>query len=168
MPGWTFDVEVQGRLEVLRLARDGNRACVEFCGRRIEVDVSENRPGQFSFIVQGRSLEVQVEREGDTFVATVAGRTVPVVLRDRRQYRRSHSSGGDSDGRVAVSAPMPGKVIQVLASSGQAVEENQGVLVVEAMKMQNEIRAPKKGVVRGIHVRVGQAVNARETLFFVE
>jgi biotin carboxyl carrier protein len=72
------------------------------------------------------------------------------------------------EGRQEILAPMPGKVIRVLAAVGDAVEAGQGLLVVEAMKMQNEIRSPKSGKVERLLVKEGQNVNAGEVLAWVE
>jgi len=67
-----------------------------------------------------------------------------------------------------VAAPMPGKVVRLLVQAGDRVEAGQGILVIEAMKMQNEIRSPKSGVVERLHAREGQAVNAGEVLAWVD
>jgi pyruvate carboxylase subunit B len=72
-----------------------------------------------------------------------------------------------AEGRQQVVAPMPGKVVRVLVSAGEQVEAGQGLLVVEAMKMQNEIRSPKSGTVEKVVASEGQAVNAGDVLVWV-
>ena len=91
-----------------------------------------------------------------------------VVLRDPKRLRKGSGSAEDSAGPMSVSAPMPGKVVKLLVQVGTAVEEGQGVAVVEAMKMQNELKAPKSGVVEKILVEENQPVNAGESLLIVK
>jgi biotin carboxyl carrier protein len=74
----------------------------------------------------------------------------------------------EAEGRQQITAPMPGKVVRILKNAGVAVEAGEGLLVVEAMKMQNEIRSPKRGKVEKILVKEGQAVNAGEVLAWVD
>jgi biotin carboxyl carrier protein len=86
---------------------------------------------------------------------------------DPRQWRSQKTARGggvEAEGRQEIKAPMPGKIVRVLAKAGDAVEAGQGLLVVEAMKMQNEIKAPKTGKVEKVLVAEGQAVNAGETM----
>ena len=86
---------------------------------------------------------------------------------DPRSWRGRRHRGTEAEGRQQIAAPMPGKVVRLLAKAGDAVEAGQGLLVVEAMKMQNEIRSPKSGTVERVLVTEGQAVNAGEVLCVV-
>jgi biotin carboxyl carrier protein len=85
---------------------------------------------------------------------------------DPRSWRRGHGEGIELEGRQKIVAPMPGKVVRVLVEPGQSVAAGQGLLVIEAMKMQNEIRSPKSGTVEKLAVE-GQTVNAGEILAIV-
>ncbi len=87
---------------------------------------------------------------------------------DPRVWRGRRHGALEVEGRQQVTAPMPGKVVRVLVSEGDAVEAGQGLLVVEAMKMQNEIRSPKNGKVEKLLAREGLAVNAGDVLAWVE
>ena len=91
-----------------------------------------------------------------------------VVLRDPKRLRKGSGFAEDSAGPMSVSTPMPGKVVKLLVQLGMAVQEGQGVVVVEAMKMQNELKAPKSGVVEKILVEENQPVNAGESLLIVK
>jgi biotin carboxyl carrier protein len=165
-------VGVDGRWMELELERDGER-----CSFRLRRDGAEDsdqtaslvevEPGVYSMLWNGRSYEVRVEPANERMVLAVGGRLFDVEVADpRRQSRRSR--GWIGEGRISVSAPMPGKVVRVLVSDGEAVEAGQGLVVVEAMKMQNEMKAPKSGKVSGLRVREGAAVAAGEVLVTIE
>ena len=93
---------------------------------------------------------------------------MPVAIRDRKRLPANAGSDGRSGGRATLVSPMPGKVVRVMCSVGDEVAANQGLLVVEAMKMQNEVQSPKIGKVAELRVREGQTVNAGEVLAVVE
>src|SRR6266478_3045947 len=95
---------------------------------------------------------------------STGGREYSVDIVDPRSWRRSRGGKIDLAGRQQVSAPMAGKIVRVLIAQGQHVESGQGLLVVEAMKMQNEIRSPKTGTVERLAAREGETVNAGEIL----
>lgn len=96
----------------------------------------------------------------------VDGREYQAHVTDPRSWRRARGAGVELEGRQQLVAPMPGKIVRVLASVGQQVSAGEGLLVIEAMKMQNEIRAPKSGTVEKL-AREGQTVNAGEVLAVV-
>ena len=133
-------------------------------GRRVEADAVKLSPGVYSILLDGRSLEVRVETVADGLLLQTAGREYRVEIVDPRSWRRSHGGKIDLAGRQQISAPMAGKVVRVLVAPGQPVEAGQGLLVVEAMKMQNEIRSPKTGTVERLLAKEGQAVNAGDVL----
>jgi biotin carboxyl carrier protein len=91
-----------------------------------------------------------------------------VVVRDPRSLRSRRDGAGDEKGPKKVIAPMSGRVVRLLASEGAEVEAGQGIVVVEAMKMQNEIKSPKKGVVQKLMATTGANVNAGDVLAIVE
>ncbi len=134
---------------------------------RLQADVQEVEAGLYSLLIGTRSVEAKIEASGEGFVVRVNGRYYDVAVRDPRQRSR-HSGHRTSEGPLAVTSPMPGKVVRVMARMGDRVGAGTGLLVVEAMKMQNEIRAPKDGVVAALHVAVGSSVRAGETMIVVE
>ncbi len=133
-------------------------------GRQVEADVVKISPDVYSILLGGRSLEVRVEELADGLLLQTAGRAYRVEIVDPRSRRRIRSGGIDLAGRQQIFAPMAGKVVRVLVAAGQHVETGQGLLVVEAMKMQNEIRSPKTGTIERLLAKEGQAVTAGEIL----
>lgn len=140
----------------VRMFRVGDRA--------IEAHCEEITPGVYSFLIDGRTYEAAVSKQpGDApglsspFVVMVGLRRYLVELHDPRQRRRAGSSM-DAEGPQEIVAPMPGKIVKVLVSEGQEVNRDQGLVVIEAMKMQNELRAPRPGRVARIYITEGRGV----------
>jgi biotin carboxyl carrier protein len=156
-----------GRTFPLEVAEDSGKLRVTLSGEPIEIEVGDQTSGGMSLLVGDRSYEAQVdiqdrqiavELEGERFLFELE----EVLLGGRGSRRDGHG------GVVEVKAPMPGKVVKLLVSVGEAVESGQGILLFEAMKMQNEIRSPMAGAVVDLVVQEGQAVESRETLFSVK
>lgn len=142
-------------------------------GRTIEIDsgqlgvVKQVEPGVYSVLLNGVSYEIRIAGTSEGLDAEARGRTLRVEVRDPRDTSRvSRTSIGS--GRQNVSAPMPGKVIRVLVNAGDSVSVGQGLIVVEAMKMQNEMKAARPGRVTEIRVRAGDTVGAGDTLLVIE
>jgi len=165
-----YDVLLDGMrcsVEVTRSADDPSHVLATINGRRVEADAVKISPGVYSILLDGRSIEVRAETLADSLHLHAAGREYRVEIVDPRSWRRSRSGGIDLSGRQQISAPMAGKVVRVLVAPGQQVETSQGLLVVEAMKMQNEIRSPKTGTVERLFAKEGQTVNAGEILVVI-
>jgi biotin carboxyl carrier protein len=110
-----------------------------------------------------------VDHKGDEYRVLVDGRNYRVNLIDERRVRTSSGlSGGGVQGRQTVSVPMPGKVIAILVAEGDTVEKGQGLVIVEAMKMENEVRCPIAGEVKEIKVKQGDTVEGGVPLVIVE
>jgi biotin carboxyl carrier protein len=136
-------------------------------GEERRADVAEITPNVYSVLLDGRSYEARVEQTSDGLVVVVNGTRFPIEVRDPRRW--SAQAGGKAGGGVQnLMAPMPGKVVRVLARPGDVVEAGQGILVVEAMKMQNEMKAARGGRVLSIAVREGATVKADEVLARIE
>jgi len=164
----TYELVLEGRRRKLRLERSESCARVELGGKTLEVDVSQLSEDAFSLILEGRSHDVSVSPNAGGFQVVVDGESIQVGLVDPRRDGPSTSGRTEAAGPVAVSAPMPGKVVRILTAEGEEVRQGQGLVVVEAMKMQNELGAPKSGRIRAVRVAEGQAVNAGEPLVLVE
>ena len=142
-------------------------------GRAVEIDKTqlenavEVEPGVFSVLVRGRSFEVRLPAGGPATSVSVEGRRFSVEVRNPRDASRGSKSALGS-GRQNVVAPMPGKVVRLLVKQGDAVETGQGLAVVEAMKMQNEMKATRSARVLEVRVRDGDTVAAGETLVVLE
>jgi biotin carboxyl carrier protein len=139
-----------------------------FEGRRIEVDARQITPTSLSLLMGESVYTAEIEPVNDT--VTVRGHAVGVEVLDlrRMRLRRAKDSVAGEGGPAAIGAPMPGKVVAVLVQEGQSVEAGQGLVVVEAMKMENELRAPKAGVVRKLTAKVGAAVESGASLCLIE
>jgi biotin carboxyl carrier protein len=124
-------------------------------------------PGVYSLLMGGKSYEVRVVRGGQASTVVAGGCRFSVEVRDPRNATRG-SRGALGAGRQKITAPMPGKVIRVLVSKGDVVEPGQGLVVVEAMKMQNEMKASHAGHVTEVRVHDGDTVGAGETLVVLE
>jgi len=162
-----FDILFDGApcsAEVTRSAVEASHVVAAINGGLVEADVVKISPDVYSILLRGRSLEVRVEALADRLTLRTAGREYRVEIADPRSWRRIRSGGIDLAGRQQISAPMAGKVVRVLVAAGQHVETGQGLLVVEAMKMQNEIRSPKSGTIERLLAKEGQAVTAGEIL----
>ncbi|MGO8785807.1 MAG: biotin/lipoyl-containing protein [Terriglobia bacterium] len=135
-------------------------------GQGAEAQCEEITPGVYSLLMNGRAYEACVlKRPGDPtglaspYIVAVGPRRYVVELRDPRRWRQTGSSL-EAEGPQEIVAPMPGKVVKVLVSEGEEVKRDQGLLVIEAMKMQNELRAPRAGRVNSVNVLEGQGVEA--------
>jgi biotin carboxyl carrier protein len=135
-------------------------------GRTVDADAAEISPSVYSILVGGRSVEITVEENEGGLLLRTAGREFQVEIVDPRSWRSKRGGAIELEGRQRLVAPMPGKIVRVLAATGQEVKAGEGLLVIEAMKMQNEIRSPKSGRVEKV-AREGQTVNAGEVLAIV-
>jgi len=158
------EIRINGATRTIDFDRSRMEAAVD--GRKIVADAVLIFTGVYSILLDGRSFEVSVEKSGDGWLVRTPGREFQVEILDPRSWRRAHGGSIELEGRQQVVAPMPGKIIRVLAAAGQKVEAGQGLLVIEAMKMQNEIRSPKSGTVDRL-AQEGQTVNAGEILAVV-
>jgi biotin carboxyl carrier protein len=142
-------------------------------GRAIDVDpgqldsLLEVEPGVYSVVFGGESYEVWISKSQQSANVSVAGRTFAAEIQDPRDLGKS-SSAALGTGRQSVTTPMPGKVVRVLVNTGDLVEAFQGLVVVEAMKMQNELKAMRPGRVAEIRVKEGQTVGAGDVLLVLE
>jgi biotin carboxyl carrier protein len=144
--------------------RQGNLE-VTIDGRAVDVSWEEvDRLGQAALIVDGSSWGVSIERGGGETAVTVAGELHRVSVEDERE-RAAHAAERErSKGGGTIKSVMSGVVVEVLVAEGDAVEEGQPLLILEAMKMQNEIAAPAAGTVKRIHVSEAQVVGGGEKL----
>jgi biotin carboxyl carrier protein len=133
-------------------------------GRAVAVDVRVLQEGVVSLVVDGRQYRCVVD--GDAVV--VDGRRYEFEVDDPRSLSGRRGAGGGADGPRAVKAPMPGRVVRVLVGVGDEVGVQQGLVVIEAMKMQNELKSPKAGRVAKVAVGVGDTVGSGDVLVVVE
>lgn len=161
-----LEIEIAGRTRTVDFKPEENS--VEYDGTVFPVETRLLRPGVLSLIVNGRAWRVVLEENADDPAVLVAGERIPYSVNDPRSLkaRRAHAAG--ADGPRPIKASMPGRVVRVLAQPGDAVEAHQGIVVIEAMKMQNELKSPKDGKVAEIRVKPGDTVAAGDVLAVVE
>jgi biotin carboxyl carrier protein len=163
----TYDITIDGKNYRLDLNRADDRWSCHLEGREVEVDAVLARPDVLSLRIGNQAYEVKCERvAGDTHLWVGSARFA-VEVRDPRSLR-GRVRAVDDHGPRKLTAPMPGKIVRVLVNQGDQVDAGAGVLVVEAMKMQNEIKSPKRGTIQKILVGEGAAVNAGDVLAIVE
>ena len=163
-----YDVTIDGKNYRLELSRADGRWTCRLDGRELQIDAVLARPDVLSVLIEGKAYEVKRERTTTDLHLWVGPVRYAAELRDPRSLRGRRDGTGDAAGPKKLVAPMPGKVVRVLVNEKAEVEAGQGLLVVEAMKMQNEIKSPKKGIVQKLVASPGTAVNAGDVLAIVE
>ena len=139
---------------------------VEVDGEKKVVSISWISPAHLSILLEGKSYNVEVERFGKKYQVTTRGEIYEFSVTDEREVVTTEKL--EAGGRLVVTAPMPGLVVDIMCSDGEQVEAGQAILVLEAMKMQNEITAPASGVITEIPVESGASVNLGDSLFIIE
>ena len=164
-----LDIAINGEPRALALQVSDDGSQIRFAADSVEesADVLEVEAGVYSVVVSKRSFEVRVDEREETYTVTVAGRSYDVAVRDPRRRSRGDASL-QAAGPQPIRAPMPGKIVHVRVGVGDAVTAGEGLVVVEAMKMQNELKAPKAGTVTAVEVQEGGSVAAGEVLAVVE
>ena len=167
----TYSADFQGQTHKVAVTAMGSPATVQLDETPHEVDFTPIVGSLFSLLVKGRSYEVDVVEEGGGVLAIwVEGELYCVEFQEegRRRPKASGATGQGKGGRQTIMAPMPGKVVKLLVSPDQEVSAGQGVIVVEAMKMENELKASGPGVVKEIRVQEGAGVGGGEVLVVIE
>jgi biotin carboxyl carrier protein len=155
------------RVEIEDIGKSVYKVSID--GHEFLVDGKKTGRTNYSLIVDNRSFEIEVDNSEDEYRVLVDGRNYRVNMVDERRVRVGGAQGGlQLQGRQKVSVPMPGKVIAVLVSEGDAVEKGQGLVIVEAMKMENEVRSPINGEIKEIRVEPGATVEGGAVLVVVE
>ena len=162
-----YEISIDGKSYRLELNQAEKRWTCRLDGREIEVDAVLARPDVISLRLGNKAYEVKCERVGSDLHLWVGSVRYEAEVRDPRSLR-SRMRAVDDHGPRKLTAPMPGKVVRILLREGAEVESGTGILVVEAMKMQNEVKSPKKGKIQKIVVMEGAAVNSGDVLGIVE
>lgn len=164
----TYEIQIDGTNHRLELNRNADDSW--FCrldGKEITADGVLVQPNVLSLRIGDLSYEIRSERIAGELRLWVGSECFAAEVRDPRSLR-GRARATDDHGPRKITAPMPGKVVRVLVQEGSDVETGAGIAVVEAMKMQNEIKSPKKGTIQKILVSEGAAVNSGDVLAIVE
>ena len=166
-----YEIETGGRLRHVTVSRSGDGFAVSVDGRLHYVDFARIDAYTLSLVVDRvwqRDTVIAPETDSGRLVALIGAVPVTVTLNGRRGGGRPQSGAAAATGPLKVVAPMPGKVVRVLVNVGDAVRARQPVVVVEAMKMENELRADRDGTVAEIHAREGMSVEAGALLIVIQ
>jgi biotin carboxyl carrier protein len=163
--------EITDRKYAVNIQDEGRRVFAEIDGRRYELEVYESGPDGYLFISQGRVWDCPVEgpaESGKKIEVIVGTNGYAVTITDPKRLRSATRASVHGNDAARIVASMPGKVVRVLVEVGAKVEAGDGIIVVEAMKMQNEMKSPKAGTVVALNIHAGATVNGGDVLAVIE
>ena len=164
-----YEVLLAGKTRVVELTRQNGAWKISLDGNTLDANAVEVAPNIFSVLLSGDSHQIRIAPRPDGTLTLHTGLAeYHAEVTDPRSWCGRRQGAVEAAGRQQITAPMPGKVVRLLVKQGDSVEAGQGLLVVEAMKMQNEIRSPKSGKIEKLFAQEGQPVNAGEVLLWVE
>ncbi len=163
-----YHVNIGGKAYRLELRQVGHAWQCRLDGREIPLDAVRFDADTLSILVNGESFEARRDRTSGTQNVFINGTRYNVSVKDPRSLRSRKLAGARDDAPQTLTASMPGRVVRLLAREGEMIHAGQGIVVVEAMKMQNEIRSPQEGVLVKLLAREGANVSAGEILAIIE
>ncbi|HEY1500865.1 MAG TPA: biotin/lipoyl-containing protein [Acidobacteriaceae bacterium] len=165
----TFHLEIDGRARQVEVVPAGSPGQwrIRVDGQPVEADAHLFRPGVLSLLIAGQSFRIVLDADLNDPALHLGPQRIPYRIDDPRSLR-SRRRHARADGPITLKASMPGRVVRLLVEKGDAVAIHQGVLVLEAMKMQNEIKSQKDGHVREIRVSPGDTVAVGDVLAIIE
>lgn len=165
----TVEIELDGVRRTVHVGREAGGWALTVDGRAMAVTTAE-AGGRWSVLVGARSYEVTFDGgPAGAQIVHVNGEAIPLtVLEPRALAARRRHDGATAAGPTTIAAPMPGRIVKVLVQPGEAVAARQGVIVVEAMKMENELRAPRAGTVTEVRAGEGASVEAGAVLVVLQ
>lgn len=165
----TYDVIVDGKTHRLELTKGETTWHCKVDGHSLDVDAALTARDVLSVLVGGDAFEIKRERSlaGELHLVVGSARYA-IDVQDPRSLRTRRATAGAEAGPQKIVAPMPGKIVRVIVTAGDEVKAGHGVMVMEAMKMQNEMKSPKDGKVQKILVAEGATVNPGDVLAVIE
>ncbi len=158
------DILINGKTLRVEISED----CVAVNGESVAIDSQMISANELSLIVDGRAYRCLLDRTPADEAVVILGKRYPFSVEDPRALKSRRARGAGAGGPLEIKSNMPGRVLRIIATEGDEVSQGQGLLVVEAMKMQNEMKTPRAGRVRCIAVEEGDTVNAGQLLAVVE
>src|SRR5579884_2209990 len=166
-----YYVDVEGRTFELDFQEEGEQLRVQVGDQSLTLDLRPvTQPSLYSLLIDNRSYEIFVETHGDEFDVLIDGDMFHLKVQDEwaRRLANIQRKSTVEAGLLAITAPMPGAVVSVEVTPGQEVKRGQGLVILSAMKMENEIKAPRAGRVKSVDVQAGQTVEQGRTLVVLE
>ncbi|MCY7377111.1 MAG: acetyl-CoA carboxylase biotin carboxyl carrier protein subunit [Pyrinomonadaceae bacterium] len=163
--------ELNDEKHAVEIKRDGLNLTADVDRRIYELEISEPEPNVWLFKHANKIYQIFVapnERAGEPFAVNVGNQTFDIKILDPKRLRGSSGDGEHADGASEIKTAMPGKLVRILVEKGAEIKKGDGVLIVEAMKMQNEMKSPKDGIVKEIRFAEGATVNAGDVLAIIE
>ncbi len=167
-----MEIKINNRIANIELvSREGNLATVMLDGKTYQIDILRVQPEVYSVLLNGLSYNVEVipGQNARHFQINTYRYTYDVEVIDAEaRYIAARNKGKHADGEKSIVAPMPGKVVKVLAVPGQQVQAGQTLVIISAMKMESEFKAKAGGVVKAVNVKDGDAVESRQVLVVID
>lgn len=165
-----YTIEIGGRTREIELVRnsESTRWRVMLDGQEIEADAVSMQSDVLSLLIGGKSYRVLSDPRSEETAVVLGSQRIPYMVADPRSLQSRSGAGAAHAGTRVVKAPMPGRIVRVLVHQGESVVAHQGLLVMEAMKMQNELRSPSSGTVARIAVQPGDTVQPAQVLVTIE
>ena len=166
-----LQAEIGSEKHEIEIRREGERVSARIDDREYELEASEVEPNVYLLKNENKIYEVFVSpqaNQNEPFAIKIKNQELAISLIDPKRLRGAGASSGNADGIVEIKTAMPGKLVRVLVETGAEIRQGESVLVVEAMKMQNEMKSPKDGIVREIRFTEGATVNAGDVLAIIE
>ncbi len=164
----TYTIQINGTEIDVQINRNNEIIVQGKTGYTIDlIEIDKNR---YSLLINGRSHSLTLERKGNgSFIVSINGKEYHCTVEDERSKRLRDfiADTAGTDGPIEMTAPMPGMVTDISVAEGETVQENQPLVVLEAMKMENEIRSIVHGTVQSIHIKTGQAVEKGQKLITI-
>lgn len=165
-----YDIELNGgkRRVSIQPTGDGLGWQIALDGQECHADLRMLQPNVLSLLIEGKSYRILLDARPEDPAMVLEGERIKYQVRDPRSLRSRSNSAAHVAGAKPVTAPMPGRIVRVLVQAGESVQAQQGLIVIEAMKMQNELKAPKAGNITRIAVEAGATVQAGQVLLVIE
>ncbi|MGI8786826.1 MAG: biotin/lipoyl-containing protein [Pyrinomonadaceae bacterium] len=163
--------ELDNETHEIELSRNDSNLTAEIDGRAYELEVSQPEPNIYLLKHENKIYQIFVapnEKTSEPFIASVGNYNYEIKLTDPKRLRGTDAGKGQTEGASEIKTAMPGKVVRVLVEAGAEIKQGDGVIIVEAMKMQNEMKSPKDGIIKEIRFAEGATVNAGDVLAVIE
>ncbi len=160
-----LQAELNNEKHEIEIKRDGDKVFARIDDREYNLEASEVEPNVYLLKNDNRIFQVYVAPNG---MVNLGNHQFEIAISDPKRLRGSNAAGANAAGTSEIKTAMPGKLVRILTEVGAEIKLGDGVLVVEAMKMQNEMKAPKDGIVKEIRFAEGATVNAGDILAVIE